>query len=162
VTSLLASLADSSSSSSSCYVATAHHLGDQAETLLLKLTRGAHISNLRGMQWRSSSSSSSSSSSNSKTANDGSYTVIRPLLGLRKSELVQYLQHLGISWCEDASNATLKYSRNRVRLQVLPALRRDGPNGLTNGFFKGFFKRLLPFCSSAIVYLHCCDCSLVL
>eukprot|EP00953_Heterococcus_sp_UTEX-ZZ885_P006967 4254-Heterococcus_DN1.PRE.2 len=73
------------------------------------------------MQWRSSSSSSSSSS---KTANEGSsYTVIRPLLGLRKSELVQYLQHLGISWCEDASNATLKYSRNRVRLQVLPALR---------------------------------------
>jgi tRNA(Ile)-lysidine synthase len=90
------------------------------------------------MQWRSSSSSGSSSRTASAAAavtasgvshdavtgaNGGSYTVIRPLLGLRKSELVHYLQHLGISWCEDASNATLKYSRNRVRLQVLPALR---------------------------------------
>ncbi|CAM9395243.1 unnamed protein product [Choristocarpus tenellus] len=85
------------------YIATAHHSDDQAETILLKVLRGAHLSNLQGMAWVSG-------------------PFVRPLLGVIKAELVTYLNAKGQAWREDKSNQKMKYKRNRVRLQLLPIL----------------------------------------
>ena len=84
-------------------IALGHHADDQAETLLLKLLRGCHLSNVQGMEWRS-----------------GGFA--RPLLDVRKAELLDYLRAEGQEWMEDASNAEPKYKRNRVRLELLPLL----------------------------------------
>ncbi|KAL3906089.1 MAG: hypothetical protein SGPRY_010680 [Prymnesium sp.] len=84
-------------------IALAHHADDQVETLLLKLLRGCHISNLRGMEWQRG-------------------PFVRPMLGLRKAELISYLHDLGQDWMEDASNSDCKYQRNRVRHQLVPLM----------------------------------------
>jgi tRNA(Ile)-lysidine synthase len=84
-------------------IATAHHGDDQVETFTLKLLRGAHLSHLRGMDYR-----------------QGLY--IKPLLGLTKDSLAQYLETKGVQWLEDASNAQDKYRRNKVRLRLLPLM----------------------------------------
>lgn len=52
----------------------------------------------------------------------------RPMLSLRKSELVEYLTCQGLDWREDASNLSRKYQRNRVRLDLVPLM-----EGLTGG-----------------------------
>ena len=84
-------------------IATGHTRGDQVETFLLKLTRGAGLSGLGGI-----------------------YPVrgrlIRPLLDVTRSELRSYLQASGESWVEDETNADVSNPRNRVRHVVLPQL----------------------------------------
>ena len=89
----------------SAVYATAHHADDQLETMMLKLLRGAFISNLQPMSPRSDCG-----------------RVIRPLLSLRKSQLESYMQRNGFDWREDSSNVEKKYKRNKVRLDVLPAM----------------------------------------
>lgn len=94
-------------------VALGHHADDQIETVLLKALRGAHLSNLHGMRPRSGA-------------------FVRPLLSLSKSELIAYLDSLGQTWMEDASNASPKYKRNKVRLELVPLLEQlaGGSGGL--------------------------------
>ncbi|MBP9708524.1 MAG: tRNA lysidine(34) synthetase TilS [Oligoflexales bacterium] len=84
-------------------VALAHHLEDLAETILLRMTRGSSAAKLIGMRkWQ------------------GNY--YRPLLSVSKNELLACLTTFDQSYCEDSSNSSLKYDRNRIRLQVLPVL----------------------------------------
>lgn len=87
-------------------VAQGHHAGDVAETLLMRLARGAGlgglcaprpISRLRGVEY------------------------LRPLLNMSKGEIVAAMESAGLSWREDESNAGLDYFRNRIRNAVLPA-----------------------------------------
>lgn len=85
------------------FIATAHHGDDQVETFVMKLMRGAHLSHLRGMDYR-----------------QGPY--IKPLLGVSKESLRQYLQSRRLPWLEDASNAEDKYKRNKVRLRLVPLM----------------------------------------
>lgn len=84
-------------------VALGHHADDQAETMVLKALRGCHVSNFRGMSWRAG-------------------RFVRPMLGVRKKDIEEYLVAIGQPWMEDASNSEPKYKRNRVRLQLLPLL----------------------------------------
>jgi tRNA(Ile)-lysidine synthase len=84
-------------------IALGHHADDQTETMLLKALRGCHVSNFRGMSWRVG-------------------RFVRPLLGVRKTDLRDYLVAIGQTWMEDASNAEPKYKRNKVRLELLPLL----------------------------------------
>eukprot|EP00903_Cladosiphon_okamuranus_P015538 g14344.t1 len=84
-------------------IATAHHRDDQTETVLLKALRGAHVTKMQGMAW-----------------NDSPF--VKPLLGTRKSDLVDFLHSRGQAWREDDSNQVAKYARNRVRLQLIPLL----------------------------------------
>ncbi|KAG5185116.1 hypothetical protein JKP88DRAFT_268428 [Tribonema minus] len=102
---------------SSSFVATAHHQGDQEETLLLKLARGAHVTRLRGMAWSSALSVEDGASQHRSGAGarggDGGAdalpcSVVRPLLGARKAQLEEYLRRRGVQWLEDPSNATAK------------------------------------------------------
>lgn len=98
----------STSDQPGCLV-TAHHKDDSEETLLLKLLRGVHITRLTGMS--------------AQTRDERGVSWIRPLIHIRKDELVDFLQHSGHSWREDVSNKSNKYLRNRVRNELLPLMR---------------------------------------
>lgn len=88
-------------------VALAHHMDDQAETLLLRLTRGTSLRGLGGMSWISRS---------------GPLTILRPLLGVRRHDIEQFLRSHGRPWREDPSNKDLNFRRNRVRHELVPLL----------------------------------------
>ena len=87
-------------------IVTAHHEGDQAETLLLRLLRGAGLQGLAGMRAQQDD-------------------IIRPLLTLPKSLLEEYCSAEGIAVCYDSTNADTAYTRNRVRLELVPYLERS-------------------------------------
>ena len=88
-------------------IATAHHADDQAETVLLRLFRGAGPDGLGGIPERSP---------------DG--RIVRPLLRLSRAELERYAAARALTWRDDSSNASPAYARNRLR-SWLPALARD-------------------------------------
>jgi len=90
------------------HVATAHNLDDQAETVLLRLFRGAGPDGLGGIPERSP---------------DG--RIVRPLLGVPRSEVTRFARAEGLVWREDASNLDTKYARNRLRHDWLPGLAAD-------------------------------------
>jgi tRNA(Ile)-lysidine synthetase-like protein len=91
-------------------IMTAHHRDDSTETLILKLLRGVHITNLVGMDLVSEPS-------------DMPRAVwARPMLHLSKQDIAEFLTAQSISWREDATNASSKYKRNRVRNELIPLL----------------------------------------
>jgi tRNA(Ile)-lysidine synthase len=93
-------------------VATAHTLDDQAETVLLKVTRGAGSRGLAGIYPQLTIPGSENAA------------IIRPLLASRRKDLEAYLRSLDQPWREDASNRDLRHARNRVRHGILPRLER--------------------------------------
>ena len=94
-------------------IATAHTRDDQAETVLMKLLRGAWTEGLSGIH--------------STLEIEGAGRVVRPLLAVRRAEIEAYLRALGQNWCEDLSNRDPAHTRNRVRHELLPALRQYNP-----------------------------------
>jgi len=101
-------------------VATAHTLDDQAETVLLRLLRGAGIRGLAGIHPRLHLRGPRHEEQGNECGE-----VIRPLLQFRRSELKEFLRERGQPWREDSSNLDLSFRRNRVRHRVLPLLRED-------------------------------------
>ena len=115
-------------------IATAHTLDDQAETVLLKMTRGAGTRGLAGIYPKRAietavshqPSAISKSWADLEMASDSKEsTIIRPLLGTRRSRLREYLGDIRQTWREDASNQDLRHMRNRIRQEVLPLLERQ-------------------------------------
>ena len=98
-------------------LAVAHHMDDQAETVLFHLVRGTDIAGMTGM-----SPVSVLSIGNALCDNKNEMYIIRPLLCLRRKEITDYLLENGISWQEDATNSDDTYARNRLRNKVLPEL----------------------------------------
>jgi tRNA(Ile)-lysidine synthase len=94
-------------------IATGHTLDDQAETVLLKIVRGAGGGGLAGVYPQLTVRGSQFPAA-----------IVRPLLGTRRRALETYLLGLGQSWREDASNRDLRHRRNRVRHGILPRLER--------------------------------------
>lgn len=94
-------------------IAVAHHMDDQAETVVFRLVRGSKISGMEGMRPVCH-----------LEMGEGDVTVIRPLLGIRKQELVDWLQCQNVSWQEDVTNADNAYARNAIRNQVIPVLQQ--------------------------------------
>ena len=92
-------------------VAAAHHSGDQAETVLLNLTRGSGLRGLGGMHPVSALPWSRSGIS-----------LIRPLLSLSREEIEENLRSWGIGWQTDSTNLQEQAVRNRLRLHVMPYL----------------------------------------
>jgi tRNA(Ile)-lysidine synthase len=84
-------------------IAVGHTQDDQAETLLLKLIRGAGLTGLAGIRPRRG-------------------RIIRPLLDARRCDLRKYLSDIGQEWIDDESNEDLANPRNRIRHRVLPEL----------------------------------------
>ena len=91
------------------HIATAHHLDDSIETVFLNFARGCGIQGLHGILPRQQS-------------------LIRPLLFATKREILSYAREQGLSFREDSSNQSSKYSRNLIRQQVIPALEKINPS----------------------------------
>jgi tRNA(Ile)-lysidine synthase len=103
-------------------IATGHTLDDQAETVLLKMVRGAGSRGLAGIYPKLAVSRSQLSAPSSSQRPDVS--IVRPLLGTRRRDLEAYLVALEQGWREDKSNRDLRHMRNRVRHGILPRLER--------------------------------------
>jgi tRNA(Ile)-lysidine synthase len=95
-------------------VATAHTLDDQAETVLLRISRGAGTRGLAGIYPQLAVPGAQFSEA----------SIVRPLLSARRKDLENYLQEIRQVWREDKSNRDLRFARNRVRHGVLPRLER--------------------------------------
>jgi tRNA(Ile)-lysidine synthase len=90
-------------------IAVAHHRDDSVETLLLNLIRGTGIKGLTGIKPRNG-------------------WVVRPLLCISKSEILQYAQTENLSFITDSSNSLPEFTRNKIRLQVIPLLKTLNPS----------------------------------
>lgn len=95
------------------YVAVAHHLNDNAETLFLNLLRGTGLRGMTGI----------------RPVNGA---VIRPMLDFTRAEILSYAQANAIAFREDATNADCRYARNRIRQAVFPEFARINPAFLQN------------------------------
>jgi tRNA(Ile)-lysidine synthase len=91
----------------STYIATAHTADDQAEEVLLRLIRGAGLPGLSGIPW----------------VRDNH--IVRPLLGVTRQQILDYLKAHGIPFVTDQSNNSRAYLRNRIRRDLLPLLAKD-------------------------------------
>jgi tRNA(Ile)-lysidine synthase len=98
-------------------LALAHHRDDQAETVLLRLLRGAGGDGLAAMRRRSQL---------------GTLHLWRPLLDLPRAALRDYADAHSLSWIEDPSNADDRYDRNFIRVRVLPLLEERWPQAKRN------------------------------
>jgi tRNA(Ile)-lysidine synthase len=94
-------------------IATGHTLDDQAETVMMKLLRGAWTEGLGGIS--------------PEVQGQGKARIVRPLLGVRRVEVEEFLRSRGQAWREDASNRDLSLTRNRVRHELMPTLRSFQP-----------------------------------
>ncbi len=91
------------------FVLTAHHADDNLETFLINLTRGSGLEGFTGIP-----------------AQNG--TIVRPLLPFSRADILKYAQENKLTWREDASNASTKYTRNKIRHQVIPVLKEINPS----------------------------------
>ena len=110
-------------------IVTAHHAGDQAETMYMRLKRGTTLAGLRGIQEvREILEDKISLDSSASPQNDESLVFLyRPFLNVTRNELLAYARENGLSWCEDESNADVKFARNKIRHEFLPNLERECP-----------------------------------
>ena len=98
-------------------IATAHHADDQAETVMLRLLRGAGAAGLGAMP-------------ETMTLAPTGVTILRPMLRVGRREILRYLDSIGARFVSDSSNAHQGFLRNRVRIDLLPELERDYAPGL--------------------------------
>ncbi|MGX4640105.1 tRNA lysidine(34) synthetase TilS [Massilia sp. SYSU DXS3249] len=97
---------------------TAHHLDDQAETVLLQLLRGSGPAGLSGMDEANAAP---------ELLGNADLVMARPLLGLGRAELEAHACGVNLAWVEDESNQDVRYARNALRHTVMPALAQAFP-----------------------------------
>jgi len=97
-------------------IATGHTLDDQAETVLMRMIRGAGLRGLGAIHPHLLVED-----------DDGEACgeIVRPLLGVRHRDLEQYLKDIGQPWREDSSNTDERFTRNRVRKLIVPLLEKE-------------------------------------
>ncbi|TCD48738.1 tRNA lysidine(34) synthetase TilS [Chlorobium sp. N1] len=118
-------------------VATGHHTGDNAETMLFNMFRGSSLPSLRGIRSRRGQ-------------------IIRPLLFMQRGDIEAYLGERGVESRFDASNADDRYDRNFIRNRLIPLIEERFPgrfrpamqrlseqSGELEEFLEGYFERLL-------------------
>ncbi len=122
-----------------CRIAVAHHIEDQAETVLFNLVRGSRLTGLRGML-------------------PVNGRIIRPMLEVSRGEIETFLRERGCSWREDETNEDIRYSRNLLRKEVMPLLmqvnagarehiaRAAEEAAQTEDFLRGETERVLKAC----------------
>lgn len=122
------------------YIVTAHHLNDAVETSIFHLAKGAGLQGLSGIPLKKGN-------------------VVRPFLFATREKISAYAEKKKITWREDSSNSTDKYSRNLIRHQVVPVLKQINPSLeatlersmsvfyhsqiLINSYFENFFEKEL-------------------
>jgi tRNA(Ile)-lysidine synthase len=95
------------------YIVTAHHMQDNAETVLMNLCKGTGIAGLHGILPRQA-------------------FLVRPLLFAQKADILAYASQHSISFVEDSSNITVKYTRNFFRHKVIPVIQESYPGVVSN------------------------------
>ena len=90
-------------------IALAHNRNDVAETFLINLTRGTGLRGLTGIRPRQD-------------------LLIRPLLFARRDEIEAYARREGIAWRDDSSNRSVRYTRNKIRHEILPLFEELNPS----------------------------------
>jgi tRNA(Ile)-lysidine synthase len=106
----------------------AHHLDDQAETVLIQLMRGAGLAGLSGMPANKSSASTKKTKKNTSSH----IHVWRPFLEMRREDLEAYAKKHRLKWIEDPSNQDEGYRRNAVRKTLLPQLEKTQQGAIVN------------------------------
>ena len=94
------------------YVVVAHHADDQAETVLMKLTRGSTLEGIAGMK---------------PMRPFGEGYLIRPFLTVDKKALYEYASMHQILYSEDTTNQSVAYTRNRFRQEMIPLFKKENP-----------------------------------
>ncbi|MDD5017038.1 MAG: tRNA lysidine(34) synthetase TilS [Eubacteriales bacterium] len=95
------------------YIATAHHMDDMAETVIMNLARGSGLCGLCGIP-------------------EARGRYIRPLLDISRQEIEQYVRQNNIAYVEDLTNDDTAYTRNYIRKEILPRLRRINGSASAN------------------------------
>lgn len=91
-------------------IAVAHHMSDQAETILMNIIRGSGLDGLSAMSYRNGN-------------------IIRPLLDINRDEVEKILEKTNQNYCNDITNQDIKYRRNLVRQEVIPYFKKNiNPN----------------------------------
>ena len=104
------------------YVVTAHTADDQVETILHHVLRGTGLAGLAGM---------------ARTRMLGpAVTLIRPMLDISRDEVLAYLALLAQPFRVDATNAELQFTRNRIRHELLPLVKRDYSPGVVDSLLR--------------------------
>lgn len=118
------------------FIITAHHANDNAETLLINLSKGSVLQGLTGIP-------------------EINNAVIRPFLAYSKKEIIDYALENGIAYRKDSSNQNTNYYRNKIRHEIIPKLEELNPNLLDTlrvsnnqrkdiqGFIGGFSNNLI-------------------
>ena len=105
-------------------VAVAHTADDQVETVLMHLLRGAGLSGLKGMAYRSETPGWDP---DGDLAGVGPVPLVRPLLGIWRTEILKYCQEHHLEPMHDPSNADVAFFRNRLRHELIPYLGQYNP-----------------------------------
>lgn len=90
-------------------IAVAHHKDDSVETVLLNLIRGTGLNGLLGIHPRNGD-------------------IVRPLLCVNREEIIHYLQQIGQDYVTDSTNLQDEYTRNKIRLNLLPLMQEINPS----------------------------------
>jgi tRNA(Ile)-lysidine synthase len=115
------------------YVVLAHHRDDQVETLLLQLLRGAGVKGLAAMPLvrKDEGGRMKAEGKIKNTGHPSSFiphpSILRPLLGVTRDEILEYAKKHGLKWIEDESNQDITFQRNFLRHEVLPVIERRFP-----------------------------------
>ena len=91
------------------FIAVAHHLNDNIETVLMNLSRGTGIAGLSGMK-------------------DVNGKIIRPLLEFSRNDIEEFASGVGLEWREDLTNADTIYKRNKIRHELVPVFEQINPS----------------------------------
>jgi len=87
-------------------IAVAHNLNDQVETFLMRLIRGSGLTGLSAMEFKHNS-------------------IVRPLLGVSRTEILNYLKENGLAWRLDKTNLESRFFRNKIRNKLIPYLEKE-------------------------------------
>lgn len=98
-------------------IAVAHNLNDQAETVLQRIIRGTGIDGLSAMSIKKDN-------------------IIRPMLNVSKSEVLQYLHENNYDYCVDVTNSQNIYGRNKIRLDLIPFLENNFNPNIQNTLYR--------------------------
>ena len=112
-------LSDAASSIGAQAAATGHTMDDQAETVLLNITRGAGLRGLAAMR---------AAADLPIAGRAKPLRVVRPMLGLRKSEAAEFCRQLGLAPLLDQTNEDTRFPRNKLRQDVVPVLESINPS----------------------------------
>lgn len=98
-------------------IAVAHNMNDQAETVLFRIMRGTGIDGIKGMSFNQDD-------------------IIRPLLNIKRDEIESYIRENDIEIVEDHTNLETVYTRNRIRLELLPYIMKNFNPNIIEGLFR--------------------------